>query len=295
VEYIQPALHYYYSLNKPIHGGLLCRRILPACLHHASSAIANPEAPSTFGRIGCTTPSRSRRSTWQEADGPVVTGQDPEQTITTVCSKCNNGWMSTIENKASTRLKSMLLNHAVEIDRGGMKLLQSGWFCGRWCSSRSNRKRERTVLHTRGTHSLQEKQTIPDRTRVWVGALENSHIGYHGTDFTLLDRADGNRRIGTGSVGTIYAGHILMQTVTEHIHSPDAPPPGPVITPPAGPGDERLVEIYPRSPKKIDWPTKPFTDEGDTGIIAFHARWRIGEKIAKIQNFTLRTANKLAD
>ena len=41
----------------------------------------------------------------QEADGPIITGQDPEQTITTVCHDCNTGWMCLIENKAGTRLK----------------------------------------------------------------------------------------------------------------------------------------------------------------------------------------------
>ena len=41
----------------------------------------------------------------QEVDGPTTTDQDPERTIATVFHDCNTGWMSLIENNASTRLK----------------------------------------------------------------------------------------------------------------------------------------------------------------------------------------------
>ncbi len=221
----------------------------------------------------------------QEADGPVIYGQDPEQKINTVCHRCNNEWMSRIEDKSKTRLESMLLNKPISIDPGGMKLLTE-WAILRAMVFESIKPRNSNEqFFTREERTaFKEKQTIPDRTRVWVGALENSHIGYHGTDFTLLNSADGYRRIGTGSVGTIYAGHIIMQTVTEHIHPPHAVPPGPVIIPPSGPWDERLVEIYLGHPKRIGWPTKPFTDAGQTGIIALRDRWHIGEKTDKIKN-----------
>jgi hypothetical protein len=90
--------------------------------------------------------------------------------------------------------------------------------------------------YTRGERVVfKAKQTIPDGTRVWVGALTNSHIGYHGTDFTLEKSAADKTRIGTGSVGTIYAGHILMQTVTEHLHPPYVGERGLIIIPPPSP------------------------------------------------------------
>jgi hypothetical protein len=79
-------------------------------------------------------------------------------------------------------------------------------------------------------------------------------------------------------MGTIYAGHILMQTVTEHLHPPYVGEPGSIITPPPGPWDEGLVEIYPRRPKNVDWPTKPFPGEGSTGILALRDRWHMGER-----------------
>lgn len=221
----------------------------------------------------------------QEADGPIITGQDPEQIITTVCHDCNTGWMSLLENKASRRLKPMLLNKPIEIDRGGMKLLTE-WVALRAMVFESIKLRNDNEQFFTSDERIafKKNRTIPDRTRVWVGALENSHIGYHGTDFDIWRSSEDHTKIGTGSVGTIYAGHILMHTVTEHLHSPYVGYPGPIIPAPSGPWDERLVEIYPRQPKRVDWPTKSFTDEGPTGIIALRDRWHIGRKVSKIKN-----------
>jgi len=106
-------------------------------------------------------------------------------------------------------------------------------------------------------------KTIQNQTKPMVrGALENSHIGYHGTDFTLQKSATDLTRVGNGSVGTVYAGHILMQVVTEHLQIEDNGDLGGIIKPPLGCWDERLVEIEPRHPRIFNWPTKPFTDEG---------------------------------
>jgi hypothetical protein len=220
----------------------------------------------------------------QEADGSIIYGQDPEQTIDTVCHNCNTVWMSLIEHKNRSRLKPMLLNEPLVLDRGGMKLLTE-WVVLRAMVFESVKLRnDNEQFFAREERvALRENQTIPERTRVWVGALKGSHIGYHGTDFTIM--GDGGRtRIGTGSVGTIYTGHILMHTVTEHIHPPHVVATGSVIPAPPGPWDERLVEIYPNQPKKVDWPPMPFTDEGPTGIIALRDRWHNGAKTDKISN-----------
>ena len=54
---------------------------------------------------------------------PVIYGQDPEQKIDTVCHRCNNAWMSRIDDKRKARLESMLLNRPITIEPSGMKLL----------------------------------------------------------------------------------------------------------------------------------------------------------------------------
>ena len=107
----------------------------------------------------------------QEADGPIITGQDPEQTITTVCHDCNTGWMCLIENKASTRLKPMLLNEPIEIDRGGMKLLTQWAVLRAMVFESIKPKSGNEQFFTREERiAFKANQTVPERTRVWVGA-----------------------------------------------------------------------------------------------------------------------------
>lgn len=146
----------------------------------------------------------------QEANGPIIIGQDPEQTINTVCHTCNNEWMSRIEQKNVSRLKPMLLNSPITIDPGGMKVLTE-WAVNRAMVAESIKPRSDNVnFYTLEERvAFREKQTIPDRTRVWIGALSNSHIGCHGTDYTIM-LDDRKIRIGTGSANTIYAGHFVV-------------------------------------------------------------------------------------
>jgi hypothetical protein len=123
----------------------------------------------------------------QEADGPVIYGQDPEQKIDTVCHKCNNEWMSRIEDKSKTRLESMLLNKPITIDPGGMKLLTE-WAVLRAMVFESIKPRNNNEqFFTREERmAFKANQTIPDRTRVWVASLTNCHVGYHGTCHAAL-------------------------------------------------------------------------------------------------------------
>lgn len=130
---------------------------------------------------------------------------------------------------------------------------------------------------------MRERQAMPNRTRVWIGALTGSHIGCHGTDYTIMSDG-GKTRIGTGSVCTIYSGHFVVQTVTEHLVTPYVSEQNAFITPPPGASDERLVEIYPNRPKSIEWPPTPFSEEGLTSIRVLMERWRLGEKTDKINN-----------
>jgi len=220
----------------------------------------------------------------QEGSGPVVYGQDPQKTINTVCHECNNGWMSLLEQKNRPRLKPMLLNEPIKLDPGGMKLI-TDWAVKTAMVAESIKPRNANEqFFTRDERvAMRKSRAIPDRTRVWIGALSESHIGCHGTDYTLM--IDGGKtRIGTGTVCTIYAGHFVVQTVTEHLNAPHVNDSNALIIPPLGASDERLVEIYPNRPKSVDWPPTPFTEYGPSGIEVLMARWRTGAKTDKINN-----------
>jgi hypothetical protein len=220
----------------------------------------------------------------QEGSGPVLVGQDPEVTINTVCNTCNNGWMSQLEQKNVTRLKAMLLNMPITLDPGGIKLLTEWAVKTAMVSDSIKPRNDNENFFTRDERiAMRQSRTIPERTRVWIGSLTDSHLGCHGTDFTIVANG-GKTRLGTGSVNTIYAGHFVVQTVTEHLHSPYVSNQASFITPPATICDERLTEIYPNAPKKVEWPRTSFTDDSETGIGVLMDRWRTGERIEKINN-----------
>jgi hypothetical protein len=220
----------------------------------------------------------------QEADGPILLSQDPEVTINTVCHTCNNGWMSQLEEKNIPRLKPMLLNTPVTLDRGGMKLLAEWAVKTAMVSDSIKPRHDNENFFTPSERiAMRETRTMPTRTRVWIGALEGSHIGCYGTDFTIM-KDGGKTRIGTGSVATVYAGHFVAQTVTEHLNPPYVNDQQFLIQPPSTICDERLVEIYPNVLKKAEWPPLPFTDEGPTSIHLLMNRWRTGEKVDKVSN-----------
>jgi hypothetical protein len=76
-------------------------------------------------------------------------------------------------------------------------------------------------FYTRGERvAMRERLEIPARTRVWFGALDEFHLGGHGTDFTIEGiNPDGTKlRLGTGCYNTVYMGYLVAQTVTEHIY-----------------------------------------------------------------------------
>lgn len=222
----------------------------------------------------------------REGSRPILMGQDPQVTINTVCRACNNGWMSNLEQKNVSRLKPMLLNTPIKIDAGGIKLLIQWAVKTAMISDSIKPRNDNDNFYLREERvAMRVGQIIPARTRVWIGSLTGSHIGCHGVDFTIM--ADGGKtRIGTGSAHTIYAGHFVIQIVTEHIHPPFPSDQIAPIGPLPSICDGRFIEIHPNSMKSVDWPPKPFTDSEVLDSGSLLDRWRQGSKTDKIKNVT---------
>ena len=217
----------------------------------------------------------------QLGNQPETITNDLEKTINTVCHTCNNTWMSQIEDKSVSRFKRMLRNESLTVDPGGMKIITE-WAVLRAIMLDSEKPSiGRETFYTRQERAaMKERLEIPARTRVWFGALDEFHLGGHGTDFTIEGvNTDGSKvRVGTGCYNTVYMGYLVAQIFTEHIHatyqSLDFQP----IQPLASICDERLVQIHPRPKllKSFNWPTTPFTNGGPNGIGYLMYRWKVG-------------------
>jgi hypothetical protein len=221
----------------------------------------------------------------QEGTGPEIIDDDLEKTINTVCHTCNNTWMSRIEDKNRQRFLLMLRNTPFTVDPGGMKLLTE-WAVKTAMVQDSIKPRigNENFYAREERIAMRERREIPARTRVWVGALDEFHLGSHGTDFTIkaIKVGGGEERIGTGCANTIYMGYFVTQVVTEHIYPQYPADQIPPIQPPAGISDSRLIQVYPQILKKADWPPEPFTNGGPHGIGYLLHRWRQGEKVSMV-------------
>jgi hypothetical protein len=218
----------------------------------------------------------------QIGNEPEVIEFDLEKKMDTVCHNCNNTWMSQFEQKNRPRFLKMLQKEPFSLDPGGMKIITEWAVLKSMILESEKPQHGNEPFYTREERiAFREHHQIPARTRVWVGALDEFHIGGHTTDFTI--KVDGGKtRVGTGCVNTIYMGYFVCQVVTEHffpdIQTDQIPP----INPPPGISDSRLLQIYPPAVKKADWPPAPFTNGGSNGIGYLMQRWRQGEKVAMV-------------
>jgi hypothetical protein len=215
----------------------------------------------------------------QESNGPELIEANPEKTINTVCHNCNNTWMSQLEERNIPAIGDMLVNKPTVIDAGRQRLLTE-WAVKTAIVSDSIKDRHGDEkFYTRDECvAMRVSKAIPKGTRIWIGALSESHLGAFGTDFTILGRD--RTRIGTGITNTIVVGHFAVQVVTIHMNQDcDVPE----VQPKSGDWDNKLIQLYPTVHKNINWPPKTsFTNGGAQGIAFLMDRWRCGEKVSKI-------------
>ena len=203
---------------------------------------------------------------------------DPEQKVQTVCGICNNGWMSDLESASIPIIGKMFDDEAIILDRSQQELVAAwGSKTAMVLDSTRPRADENRGYQKAECVAMREHLIIPDRTRIWIGRLDSSHLNATGTDFSIVDKAD---RIGTGIGGTIVAGHFAVQVVTQHIEpGKDAPD----MQSKPGNWNETLIQIWPIQQDTVSWPPRAsFTNGGPAGIAYLLDRWRMGEKVEKI-------------
>jgi len=152
----------------------------------------------------------------QQGTAPEEIRDNLEMTIDTVCRTCNNTWMGKIEQKSQPRFLLMLKNTPFVIDPGGMKVMTEWGVLKSIILDSTKPEMGGENFYTREERvAMRERREIPAQTRVWVGTLDEFHIGSHGTDFSLeAMQTDGSKvRIGTGIVNTLYMGYFVTQVI----------------------------------------------------------------------------------
>ena len=198
----------------------------------------------------------------QEGTGPELIDDDPERTINTVCRCCNNTWISRLEEKNIPTLGDMLENKPTVIDAGRQRLLTE-WAIktAMVMDSVKDRSGNEKFYRREECLALRKAQEIPKGSRIWIGALTESHLGAFGTDFTIL--GSDRTRIGTCIANTIVAGYLAVQVVTIHMNPEYVAYDIPAVQPKPGDWDNMLIQLYPKAHKNVKWPPAvSFTTEG---------------------------------
>lgn len=207
---------------------------------------------------------------------------DPEQKVRTVCGTCNNGWMSKLEQENIPLIGSMFQDISIPLDTE-QQLSIAIWTLKTAMTFDSTKGRNAAnsfYSHAEGVN-LRLSQAIPDRTRIWIGRLSESHIGMTGTDFTI--QTSSGIRLGVGTSVTLAMGHFVSQIVATHIAPEYAD--RDIGEVPSKPGDwgKMLIQIWPQESTTVTWPPKvSFTNGGPKGYAYLLDRWRTGEKVSKV-------------
>jgi len=209
---------------------------------------------------------------------------NPEIMVKTVCGICNKGWMSKLESSNIPTIGNMLQDVAILLDEAQQKLV-AAWTVktAMMTDSMKGRGASNQFYSRAECINMRLKQEIPNRTLIWIGRIDGMHLVDTGTDFALFDLQ--KERVGMGSVTTIVAGHFVTQVATVHIEKENAE----IASLPCKMGNwnESLVQIWPIQKPTVQWPPKAsFTNGGPAGLAYLMDRWRMGERVEKVNRAT---------
>jgi hypothetical protein len=136
---------------------------------------------------------------------------NPEQKVSTVCRKCNNGWMSVLEAQNVPLISCLMQDVAIPLDASQQSSL-AAWSTKTAMVLDSVKGRKKSLYYERSECAkMRENHTIPARTRIWIGRSSLSSIGAFGTDLTVV-LPDG-LKVGVGCATTIIVGHLAVQVL----------------------------------------------------------------------------------
>lgn len=188
-----------------------------------------------------------------------------------VCSKCNNGWMSDLENRAKPVLERVLGDGTIILDGSDQKTLAL-WSVKSAMVFEALRRGSRRFYFAHDRAAIRGTTTLPTRTAIWLARC----VDLPGVFVTASDHADtpdhsplGARLYST----TMGFGHLAIQVITVKI--PTNVPDSMLVHPDMLPGPwEDLTLPLSDTGRAIRWP-QPLALNGELGLETFAARWNV--------------------
>jgi hypothetical protein len=250
--------------------------------------------------VFCNNPAGSREHLWAAwihkrkdfgplkvtiGDSPSEIRNDPEQKIDTVCGKCNNGWMSALENKNKPTIACMFQDLAIPLDRQQQTAL-SNWSVKTAMvldsvkGPNTNPPFQYSRFYLKSDcEQFRQQRIISDHVRIWIGRCSVSALGAYGTDVAVfsLDKS----KVGIGTATTIVVGHLALQVFAMRVSPEHDGKHIDNVQPKPGDWVNLLAQIWPITRNSIMWPPQlTFTTSGPRSIAHLMDRWRIGERLS---------------
>ncbi len=215
-------------------------------------------------------------------DQPRQIVPNPEITIKTVCSRCNNGWMSALESVNVPIIGSMSHDLSIPLDQEAQRKV-AGWVVKTAMVLDSTPRKQASARFYRKSDcaAMRESLTIPQDTRAWIGRSDEKHLRAHGTYAQALNETTGSV-IAQSTIVTLMVGHFIAQVITQRKPEPASSLSMPVSQPRFADWEAYLLPIWPME-RILIWPPKrSFTNGGPEGIAYLMDRWRTGKRADKI-------------
>jgi hypothetical protein len=190
-----------------------------------------------------------------------------------VCSCCNHGWMSDLENSVRAVVGAMVHDISVTID------VETQDAISRWVA-KTAMVLEAAIPVEKRFYSRDERREvrvrgrIPERSMIWLGRMSEVGVFAAGTRVWLNIDNDPDKRA-NGVVATFSVGNLAMQILTfrfpEHYNSTTMQ-----VQCFDGPWKESLLTIHP-SASFVSWPpTLTFSLNGTLPFTRLRDRWKVG-------------------
>jgi hypothetical protein len=214
----------------------------------------------------------------KRAGAPEVVLNKTELTVKSVCGKCNNGWMSSLEGIAKPILEQVFDGKQISLDADQQRIV-ANWLMKMafLFDSTKGRNAENVFYEKSEGLAFAADRTIPQFTGIWIGRLEESHRSFDGADFTLLSS---ETRIGGGSSVTLMNEHFVAQIVSVRLKETPTGPTALNIDPKPGDWANTLIQIWPPQAPVVNWP--PPASLTNLGYYFLMDRWRMGDEVQKI-------------
>jgi hypothetical protein len=199
-----------------------------------------------------------------------------EVRINCVCQKCNNGWMSDIENENKPHMLPMMHGKEISLTPSQQKSLTRWAILKTMILDGGYPKRIKFYDNSERLGIKPPSPFFPLSTLAWLGRL--SVKGFHAGLTDTSGKINHVPKAYRCCVVTIIVGHLVIQVITMHVLAAFA---SSVVRAAhkSGAWDVSLLDIWPVFGEARWPPPLPFTLDGSNRIELLIDRWKIGTNI----------------